>query len=137
MGFKDKITNSYTQAYLKRYGDRLTQAQGRVLSVKVAEKNYLRIFYKLTVTILVKAEGSKSISKCIFKKHRWFKKVNFISVLQGHSVIIQGMKGKKGKEHSEQIQIANIRNMTTKKDLVPMQGNAPKVQRIRSDRRFK
>ncbi|MBZ9608437.1 hypothetical protein G9F73_011515 [Clostridium estertheticum] len=137
MGFKDKITNSYTQAYLKRYGDRLTQAQGRVLSVKVAEKNYLRIFYKLTVTILVKAEGSKSISKCIFKKHRWFKKVNFISVLQGHSVIIQGMKGKKGKEHSEHIQIANIRNMTTKKDLVPMQGNAPKVQRIRSDRRFK
>lgn len=137
MGFKDKITNSYTQAYLKRYGDRLTQAQGRVLSVKVEEKNYLRIFYKLFVTILVKAEGSKSISKCIFKKHRWFKKVNFISVLQGHSVIIQGMKGKKGKEHSEQIQIANIRNMTTKKDLVPMQGNAPKVQRIRSDRRFK
>ena len=137
MGFKDKITNSYTQAYLKRYGDRLTQAQGRVLSVKVEEKNYLRIFYKLFVTILVKAEGSKSISKCIFKKHRWFKKVNFISVLQGHSVIIQGMKGKKGKEHSEQIQIANIRNMTTKKDLVPTQGAAPKVQRIRSDRRFK
>ncbi len=47
MGLKDKITNSYTQAYLKRYGDRLTQAQGRVLSVKVEEKNYLRIFYKL------------------------------------------------------------------------------------------
>lgn len=139
MGLKDKITNSYTQAYLKRYGDRLTQAQGRVLSIKIEEKNYLRIFYKLVVTILVKADGSKSIAKCVFNKKRWFKKVKFISVLQGHSVIIQGMKGKKGKEHREQIQIVNIRNMTTKKDLVPAQGNAPqqKVQRVRADKRFK
>ncbi|HEY8892524.1 MAG TPA: hypothetical protein VIM70_20000 [Clostridium sp.] len=140
MGLKDKLTNSYTQAYLKRYGDRLTQAQGRVLSVKVDEKIYwkfFKIFCKLTVTILVKADGSKSISKCVFKKRRWFKKVNFISVLQGHTVIIQGMKGKKGKEHSEQIQVVNIRNMTTKKDLVPMKGNTQKVQRVRADRRFK
>ncbi|MGH4125719.1 MAG: hypothetical protein ACREV6_22635 [Clostridium sp.] len=139
MGFKDKLTNSYTQAYLKRYGDRLTQAQGRVLSVKVEEKSYFKIFYKLLVTILVKADGSKSIAKCVFKKKRWFKKINFISVLQGHSVIIQGMKGKKGKEHREQIQIVNIRNLTTKKDLVPTKGNAPtpKVQRVRADKRFK
>ncbi|MBU3190557.1 hypothetical protein K9O30_15425 [Clostridium bowmanii] len=144
MGFKDKLTNSYTQAYLKRYGDRLTQAQGRVLSIKVEEKNrfyefleYFRIFYKLTVTILVKADGSKSIAKCVYNKKRWFKKIKFISVLQGHSVVIQGMKGKKGKEKREQISIVNIRNMTTKKDLVPMQGTAPKVQRVRADKRFK
>ena len=140
MGIKDKLTNSYTQAYLKRYGDRLTQSQGRVLSVKVDEKTYwkfLKIFYTLTVTILVKADGSKSIAKCVFKKRRWFKKIHFISVLQGHSVVIQGMKGKKGKEHREQIQIVNIRNMTTKKDLVPTKGAEPKVQRVRSDRRFK
>ena len=137
MGFKDKLTNSYTQAYLKRYGDRVTQAQGRVLSVKVEEKSFLKIFYRLTVTILVKADGSKSIAKCIFKKRRWFRKIKFISVLQGHSVIIQGMKGKKGKEHREQIQIINIRNMTTKKDLVPTKGDAPKVQRVRTDKRFK
>ncbi|MGH4050406.1 MAG: hypothetical protein ACREVX_03495 [Clostridium sp.] len=137
MGIKDKITNSYTNAYLKKYGDRLTQAQGRVLSIKVTEKNYLRIFYKLIVTILVKADGSKSIAKCVFDKHRWFKKVKFISVLQGHSVVIQGMKGKKGKEHREQIQIVNIRNMTTKKDLVPMKGTEQKVQRVRADKRFK
>jgi hypothetical protein len=137
MGLKDKLTNSYTQAYLKRYGDRLTQAQGRVLSVKVEEKSYFKIFYKLLVTILVKADGSKSISKCVFKKTRWFKKIKFISVLQGHSVIIQGMKGKKGKEHREQIQIINIRNMTTKKDLVLMQGGVLKVQRVRLDKRFK
>lgn len=139
MGIKDKLTNSYTQAYLKRYGDRLTQTQGRVLSVKVEEKNYFKIFYKLMVTILVKADGSKAISKCVFKKRRWFKKINFISVLQGQSVIIQGMKGKKGKEHREQIQIVNIRNMTTKKDLVPTKGDAPaqKVQRVRADKRFK
>ncbi|MFT5871334.1 MAG: hypothetical protein ACI8WT_000252 [Clostridium sp.] len=137
MGFKEKMTKSYTDSYLKRYGDRLTQAQGRVLSVKVEEKSYLKIFYTLLVTILVKAEGSKSISKCIFKKRRWFKKVKFISVLQGHSVIIQGMKGKKGKEHSDHIAIINIRNVTTKKDLVPMQGGTPKVQRVRADKRFK
>lgn len=139
MGIKDKLTNSYTQAYLKRYGDRLTQAQGRVLSVKVEEKSYFKIFYKLMVTILVKADGSKSIARCVFKKRRWFKKIHFISVLQGQSVIIQGMKGKKGKEHREQIQIVNIRNLTTKKDLVPIKGNAaaPKVQRVRADKRFK
>ena len=137
MGIKDKLTTAYTNSYLKKYGDRLTQAQGRVLSVKVEEKNILKIFYKLTVTILVKAEGSKSIAKCVYKKSRWFKKINFISVLQGHNVVIQGLKGKKGKEHSEQIQIVNVRNITTKKDLVPMQGAAPKVQRVRSDRRFK
>ena len=142
MGLKDKLTNSYTQAYLKKYGDRLTQAQGRVLSVKVEEKvywNFLKIFYKLTVTILVKADGSKAISKCVYNKKRWFKKINFISVLQGQSVIVQGMKGKKGKEHREQIQIVNIRNMTTKKDLVPQKGDVPaqKVQRVRADKRFK
>jgi len=138
MGLKDKISNSYRDAYLKKYGDRLTQAQGRVLSIKVEEKNYLRIFYKLLVTILVKADGSKAISKCVFKKSRWLKKVNFISVLQGHSVIVQGMKGKKGKENSAQIQIVNIRNMTTKKDLVPMEGStSPKVQRVRADKHLK
>jgi len=138
MGLKDKISNSYRDAYLKKYGDRLTQAQGRVLSVKVEEKNFLRIFYKLLVTILVKADGSKAISKCVFKKSRWLKKVKFISVLQGHSVIIQGMKGKKGKENSAQIQIINIRNMTTKKDLVPIEGSTtPKVQRVRADKHLK
>ncbi|WP_291634700.1 hypothetical protein [Clostridium sp.] len=137
MGFKEKMTKSYTDSYLKKYGDRLTQAQGRVLSVKVEEKSYLKIFYTLLVTILVKAEGSKSISKCIFKKRRWFKKVKFISVLQGHSVLIQGMKGKKGKEHSDHIAIINIRNVTTKRELVPMQGGTPKVQRVRADKRFK
>lgn len=137
MGLKDKLTSSYTNAYLKRYGDRLTQAQGRVLSVKVEEKSYFKIFYKLMVTILVKADGSKSIARCVFKKKRWFKKIHFISVLQGQSVIIQGMKGKKGKQHREQIQIVNIRNLTTKKDLVPMKGPAPKVQRVRADKRLK
>jgi hypothetical protein len=142
MGLKDKLTSSYTNAYLKRYGDRLTQTQGRVLSVKVDEKIYwkfLRIFSKLTVTILVKADGSKSIARCVFQKKRWFKKIHFISILQGQSVIIQGMKGKKGKEHREQIQVVNIRNLTTKKDLVPIKGNdaAPKVQRVRADKRFK
>ena len=35
MGFRDKITDYYTKSYIKKYGDRLTQAQGNVLSEKI------------------------------------------------------------------------------------------------------
>ncbi|MEG2353544.1 MAG: hypothetical protein RSB70_02755 [Clostridium sp.] len=141
MGFKDKFKEQYAQTYMKKYGDRLTQIQGKVLSIKVEEKTILWIFHKLLATIVVKHDGSKSISKCVFNKRRWFKKINFIPVLQGHNVIIQGLKGKKakkgkGKGISESVEIMNIRNLTTKRDLVPVEG-APKVQRIRQDRKHR
>jgi hypothetical protein len=136
MGFKDKLTQKYTESYLKKYGDRLTQVQGKVLSVKIQPKTILWIFHKLTVTVLVKPERSKNIVRCIYNKKRWFKKIDFISISQGNSVIIQGLKGKKGKENSEAVEILNIRNLTTKKDLVPMEG-APKVQKVRQDRRYR
>ncbi|MCT8976084.1 hypothetical protein N4T77_05680 [Clostridium sp. CX1] len=130
MSLKEKIAQYYTKSYLKKYGDRLTQVQGTVVSVKVTEKTILWVFNKLTVTLLVRPERSKNITKCIYMRNRWFKKPEFIPVNQGNLVLVQGLKGKKGKQNSEQIEMINIRNMTTKKDLVPMEGKMQKVQRV-------
>lgn len=129
MGFKEKLTNYYTQSYLKKYGDRLTQVQGNVISVKVEEKTILWIYHKITATILVRPERSKGVVKCVYLRKKWFKKPAFMTVNQGNLVVIQGLKGKKGKENREHIEIMNIRNLSTKKDLVPVEGGQ-KIQRI-------
>lgn len=129
MSLKEKISQYYTRSYLKKYGDRLTQVQGTVVSVKVKRKTILWIFNKLVVTLLVRPERSRNISKCTYIKKRWFKKPDFISINQGNFVLVQGLKGKRGKEKREQIEIINVRNMTTKKDLVPIEGKMPKVQK--------
>ncbi|MCY6370363.1 hypothetical protein [Clostridium ganghwense] len=126
MGFREKLSEHYTKSYFKKYGDRLTQAQGKVISVKVEEKAILWIFHKLTVTILVKPDRSKNIVKCTYNKNKWFKKPEFMILSQGHSVIVQGLKGKKGKGGSESIQVLNVMNLTTKKQLVPVEGDALK-----------
>lgn len=131
MGFREKINKYYAENYIKKYGDRLSQVQGNVISVKIEEKTILWIFHKLTVTLLVKPERSKNVVKCIYNKHKWFKPLTFIPVSQGNYVLVQGLKGKKGKENREQIEIMNIRNMTNKKDLVPLEGKEPKVQRVK------
>ncbi|MBC2580664.1 hypothetical protein [Clostridium sp. DJ247] len=130
MSFKEKIAQYYTKSYLKKYGDRLTQLQGTVVSVKVTEKTLLWIFNKLSVTILVRPERSKTVIKCTYIRNRWFKKPEFITINQGNLVLVQGLKGKKGKQNSEQIELMNIRNMTTKKDLVPIEGKPQRVQKI-------
>ncbi|KZL94164.1 hypothetical protein [Clostridium magnum] len=130
MSFKEKIAQYYTKSYLKKYGDRLTQVQGTVVSVKVSEKTILWIFNKITVTLLVRPERSKNVIKCVYLRNRWFKKPEFITVNQGNLVLVQGLKGKKGKGNSEQVEMINIRNMTTKKDLVPMEGKMQKVQKV-------
>lgn len=135
MGFTDKINKYYAQNYIKKYGDRLSQVQGNVVSVKVEEKTILWIFHKLTVTLLVRPDRSKNIVKCTYKKRRWFKPIDFISISQGNYVLVQGLKGKKGKENRERIEILNVRNMTTRKDLVPIEGKEPKVQKVKT--RFK
>ncbi|KGK86131.1 hypothetical protein SDC9_118449 [bioreactor metagenome] len=131
MGFREKINKYYAENYIKKYGDRLSQVQGNVISVKVEEKTILWIFHKLTATLLVKPERSKNVVKCTYKKNRWFKPITFIPVSQGNYVLVQGLKGKKGKENREQIEIMNIRNMTNKKDLIPLEGKEPKVQRVK------
>lgn len=131
MSFKEKFSKVYTDSYLKKYGDRITQVQGNVVSVKVEEKTILWIFHKLRVTILVRPDRSKSIVKCMYKRNKWFKKPNFISITQGNLVVIQGLKGKKGKENREMLSIMNVRNLSTKKDLVPVEGKTQKVQQVR------
>ncbi|MBA5850665.1 hypothetical protein H2684_04930 [Clostridium sp. cel8] len=129
MGLKDKISQYYTKSYFKKYGDRITQLQGTVVSIKTEKKSILWIFNKLVVTILVKPERSRRISKCIYKRNRWFKKPTFIPINQGNLVLIQGLKGKRGKKNREQIELINVRNMTTKRDLIPMEGKMPRIQR--------
>ncbi len=131
MGFRDKLTDYYTKSYLKKYGDRLTQAQGNVLSVKVDVKRYLWIFYVLTAVVFVKPERSKNVIKCTYKKKRWFKKPTFMNIHQGHLIIVQALKDKK----NESIKILNIRNLSNKQDLIPVDQPQPKsttkIQRVR------
>jgi hypothetical protein len=128
MSIKEKFAKYYTETYLKRYGDRLTQVQGNVVSVKIEEKTILWIFHKIKATLIVKPDRSKSVVKCVFRKNRWFKKPTFMTINQGNLVVVQGLKGKKGKDDKEGISIMNIRNLSTKKDLIPVEGKMPKVQ---------
>ncbi|WP_010236596.1 hypothetical protein [Clostridium arbusti] len=135
MGLKEKIQNYYTKSYMSKYGDRLTQAQGNVISIKIEEKSILWIFHKLVVTLILKPDRSKNIIRCNYKRNKWFKKPEFMTINQGNLLVVQGVKGAKGKENRETIEIMNIRNMTTKKDLVKIDGNTPKT--VRQVKRYK
>lgn len=128
MGFRDKLQKYYADNYMKKYGDRITQAYGTVLSVKVEEKKILFIFNKLTATIILKPEGSKNVVRGTYTAKRWFKKPQFIAVNQGNLLLLQALKGKKGKENSEVLEIKNIRNVTTRKDLFKIDAPMPKRQ---------
>lgn len=130
MSFKEKISQYYTKSYLKKYGDRLTQVQGTVVSIKVTRKTILWIFHKLNVSLLVRPERSKNVVKCSYVRKKWFKKPDFITINQGNLVLVQGLKGKRGKENREHIDLINIRNMTTKKDLIPVEGKPQRVKRV-------
>lgn len=141
MSFKESLQNKQKDFFMKKYGDRLSSLQGNVISVKVEEKAILWIFHKLTATILVRPERSKNIAKCVYKRNRWFKKPSFMQLSIGNMVIVMGLKGAKGKKNAKQssevVQVSNIINMTTRKELDPKQGGldmvkkAQKVQRIR------
>lgn len=130
MSIKEKFAKYYTDTYLRRYGDRLTQIQGNVVSVKVEEKTILWIFHKIKAILIVKPDRSKSVVRCVYRKNRWFKKPAFITVNQGNLVIVQGLKAKKGKDEKEGISIMNIRNLSTKKDLIPVEGKVQRVQKV-------
>ncbi len=119
MGVKDKVSKYYTDSYLEKYGDRMAQFQGNIISVKVEEKSILWIFHKIVATLIVKPDRSKSVMKCIYKKSKWFKKPEFIQLNRGNTVIVQGLKSNKENE-KEYIEISNILNLTTKKDLIPV-----------------
>lgn len=132
MGFKDKMTKYYSDAYMEKYGDRMTSVAGTILSVKTEVKSILGIFNKLHVFLVVKPEVGKQVVKCEYKQNKWFKKPQFIDVNQGHKVIIMGLKGIKGKANSENILVSNIANLTTKKDLHPFDHNQIKKARQQS-----
>ena len=134
MGFKDKMTKYYSDAYMEKYGDRMTSVAGTVLSVKTEVKSILGIFNKLHVFLVVKPEVGKQVVKCEYKKNRWFKKPQFIDVNQGHKVIIMGLKGVKGKANSENVLISNIANLTTRKDLHPFDHSQIKKARQQATR---
>lgn len=128
MGFRDKLQKYYADNYMKKYGDRITQAYGTVLSVKVETKKYLFIYNTLTATIILKPEGTKNVVRGVYKTKRWFKKPQFIGISQGNLLLLQALKGKKGKENSEILEIKNIRNATTRKDLFKIDAPMPKRQ---------
>ena len=132
MGFKDKMTKYYSDAYMEKYGDRMTSVAGTILSVKTEVKSILGIFNKLHVFLVVKPEVGKQVVKCEYKKNRWFKKPQFIDVNQGHKIIIMGLKGVKGKANSENVLISNIANLTTRKDLHPFDHSQIKKARQQS-----
>ena len=132
MGFKDKMTKYYSDAYMEKYGDRMTSVAGTILSVKTEVKSILGIFNKLHVFLVVKPEVGKQVVKCEYKQNKSFKKPQFIDVNQGHKVIIMGLKGIKGKANSENILVSNIANLTTKKDLHPFDHSQIKKARQQS-----
>lgn len=132
MGFKDKMTKYYSDAYMEKYGDRMTSVAGTVLSVKTEVKSILGIFNKLHVFLVVKPEVGKQVVKCEYRQNKWFKKPQFIDVNQGHKVIIMGLKGVKGKANSENVLISNIANLTTRKDLHPFDHSQIKKARQQS-----
>ena len=126
------MTKYYSDAYMEKYGDRMTSVAGTILSVKTEVKSILGIFNKLHVFLVVKPEVGKQVVKCEYKKNRWFKKPQFIDVNQGHKVIIMGLKGVKGKANSENVLISNIANLTTRKDLHPFDHSQIKKARQQS-----
>ncbi|PJI09889.1 MULTISPECIES: hypothetical protein [Clostridium] len=133
MSFKEKISQSYAKSFLKKYGDRLTNIQGNVISVKVERKTFLWFINKIVATIIVKPDRSKSVVKCVYKRRRFFKKPDFMNIYQGNLVIVQGLKpnknSKKNKKSSDAVEIMNIRNLSTKCDLVPVDDGGVKVSR--------
>lgn len=128
MGFKDKMNSVMRDSYFQKYGDRITSAQGTVVSIKFVEKNYL-IIKKLIVDMIIKSDVSKGVIKARYTKRRWFKKVDFIPVKMGHKVMLMGLTGVKGKKDADVMIIQNVLNLTTKKDLVPVDHSELKKSR--------
>ena len=133
MGIRDKFDKYFRDSYFEKYGDRITSASGTVISVKTEKKNYI-IFHKLIVDMIIKPEVGRAAIKCRYKKSRWFKEPDFIQLNKGHKVMIMGLKGVKGKKDSEILQVQNILNLTTKKDLIPIDHSQIKKARQTASR---
>lgn len=117
MGFKEKLEDYQRETFIDKHGDRLAPLYGNVLSVKTERKKIL-FWHKLEVNIVVKPARSKNVSRAKYKKSAFFNEPKFIDVKQGNEVLIQGLKGDKGKDDAEVINIMNIVNITNRSQLV-------------------
>lgn len=133
MAFRDKMDKYFRDSYFQKYGDRITSASGTIISVKIQEKNYF-VAHKLICEMVIKPEVGKAVIKAKYNKFKWFKKIEFIALKIGHKVMIMGLKGVKGKKDSDIIQVQNIINLTTKKDLVPIDHSQIKKSRQQAGR---
>lgn len=133
MSFREKFDKYFQESYMQKYGDRIASTAGTVVSIKDTKKNYI-LFHKLVVDFVIKPEVGKAIVKARYKKIRWFKPVDFIPVSVGHKVMIMGLKGVKGKKDSEILQVQNILNLTTKRDLIPVDHSQLKRSRQQAGR---
>jgi hypothetical protein len=84
--------------------------------------------------MIIKPEAGKSVLKARYVKNRWFKKVDFIPVSIGNKVMLMGLKGVKGKKDADVLIIQNVLNLTTKKDLVPVDHSQIKKSRQQAGR---
>lgn len=114
MSFRDSLNQAMQDRYLKKYGDRMTALRGNIINIKITEKRFLFFIHNLRVDILLRPERSKNIVRCYYKRRTWFKKYNLLNLQNGHLIIVQGLRDKKG----EAIQILNIQNLTTKKSII-------------------
>lgn len=136
MGFKDKMSEYYTKSYMQKYGDRMISFAGSVISVKIEEKSFLGFFNnRIIATLIVKPDSKAAVTKCVYNKRQWFKKPTFIPISQGHKVVIMGLKGVKGKENTEIVQLMNVCNLTNNQDLVPVDHSQFKKVRQKAGRR--
>ncbi|MGL5151430.1 MAG: hypothetical protein ACRC7N_12755 [Clostridium sp.] len=117
--FKEKMDKYFRDSYIQKYGDRITSSQGTLMSIKIEEKSYV-VLNKIVVDLIIKPDMGKSVVKARYTKKRWFKKPEFLTLAKGHKVMIMGLKGVKDKKDSEIVVVQNILNLTTKRDLIPV-----------------
>jgi len=86
------------------------------------------------VDMIIKPEVGKAVIKARYKKKKWFKKISFISIIRGHKVMIMGLKGIKGQKDADTIIIQNVLNLTTRKDLIPIDHSQIKKSRQQAGR---
>lgn len=118
MGIKDKLEEYQRDTFLEKHGDRIAPILGNVLSIKVERKKKFFIFHILEVNMVVKPQRSKNVVRCQYKKKAFFNEPTFMDVAMGNEVLVQGMKGEKGKNGAEIVTIMNLVNFSNDTQLV-------------------
>lgn len=118
MGFKEKLEDYQRDSFMEKHGDRITPLYGNVLSIKIERSKVFFFYHKIEVNMVVKPQRSKTVTRCRYKKGKFFNEPSFIEINQGNEVLIQGLKGEKGKDDAEIVNIMNVINITNKTQLV-------------------